>query len=172
MGILESDRPAMRHAGERQSTLDRIKGYLPEDDKTKKTLVAVGTLALATGVFIAKSGCEHGAVDDSSNADTGIQQPLDTNEQPKDLLRQPVTVDDSDGNKTPEEVIVVDRGSQVTTCEIFQGQGVVDSKAVCPHPDRIIKPSFQDVQGAQQVIGSNPDTQFFVNVDIDQPTTA
>lgn len=162
----------MRHAGERQSTLDRIKGYLPEDDKTKKTLVAVGALALATGVFIAKSGCEHGAVDDSSNADTGIQQPLDTNEQPKDLLRQPVTVDDSDGNKTPEEVIVVDRGSQVTTCEIFQGQGVVDSKAVCPHPDRIIKPSFQDVQGAQQVIGSNPDTQFFVNVDIDQPTTA
>ena len=162
----------MRHAGERQSTLDRIKGYLPEDDKTKKTLVAVGALALATGVFIAKSGCEHGAVDDSSNTDTGIQQPLDTNEQPKDLLRQPVTVEDSDGKKTPEEVIVVDRGSQVTTCEIFQGQGVVDSKAVCPHPDRIIKPSFQDVQGAQQVIGSNPDTQFFVNVDIDQPTTA
>ena len=168
MGILESGRPAMRHAGERQSTLDRIKGYLPEDDKTKKTLVTVGALALATGVFIA----EHGAVDDSSDADTGIQQPLDTNEQPNDLLRQPVTVDDSDGNKTPEEVIVVDRGFQVTTCEIIQGQGAIDGKVKCPHPDRIIKPSFQDVQGAQQVIGSNPNTQFFVNVDIDRPTTA
>lgn len=153
----------MRHAGKRQSTLDRIKGYLPEDGKTKKTLVTVGALALATGVFIA----EHGAVDDSSDADTGIQQPLDTNEQPNDLLRQPVTVDDSDGNKTPEEVIVVDRGFQVTTCEIIQGQGAIDGKVKCPHPDRIIKPSFQDVQGAQQVIGSNPDTQFLVNVDID-----
>ena len=162
----------MRHAGKRQSTLDRIKGYLPEDGKTKKTLVTVGALALATGVFIAKSGCEHGAVDDSSDADTGIQQPLDTNEQPNDLLRQPVTVDDSDGNKIPEEVIVVDRGFQVTTCEIIQGQGAIDGKVKCPHPDRIIKPSFQDVQGAQQVISSNPDTQFFVNVDIDQPTTA
>ena len=167
MGILKSGRPAMRHAGERQSTLDRIKGCLPEDGKTKKTLVTVGALALATGVFIAKSGCEHGAVDDSSDADTGIQQPLDTNEQPNDLLRQPVTVDDSDGNKTPEEVIVVDRGSQVTTCEIIQGQGAIDGKVKCPHLDGIIKPSFQDVQGAQQVIGSNPDTQFFVNVDID-----
>ena len=162
----------MRHAGERQSTLDRIKGYLPEDGKTKKTLVTVGALALAAGVFIAKSGCEHGAVDDSSKADTGIQQPLDTNEQPNDLLRQPVTVDDSDGNKTPEEVIVVDRGSQVTTCEIIQGQGAIDGKVKCPHPDGIIKPSFQDVQGAQQVIDSDPDTQFFVNVDIDQPTIA
>ena len=172
MDILKSARSAMRHAGERQSTLDRIKGYLPEDGKTKKTLVTVGALALATGVFIAKSGCEHGAVDDSSDADTGIQQPLDTNEQPNDLLRQPVTVDDSDGNKTPEEVIVVDRGFQVTTCEIIQGQGAIDGKVKCPHPDRIIKPSFQDVQGAQQVISSNPDTQFFVNVDIDQPTTA
>ena len=172
MDILKSGRSAMRHAGERQSTLDRIKGYLPEDGKTKKTLVTVGALALAAGVFIAKSGCEHGAVDDSSKADTGIQQPLDTNEQPNDLLRQPVTVDDSDGNKTPEEVIVVDRGFQVTTCEIIQGQGAIDGKVKCPHPDRIIKPSFQDVQGAQQVISSNPDTQFFVNVDIDQPTTA
>lgn len=167
MGILESGRSAMRHAGERQSTLDRIKGYLPEDGKTKKTLVTVGALALAAGFFIAKSGCEHGAVDDSSNADTGIQQPSDTNEQSNDLLRQPVTVDDSDGNKTPEEVIVVDRGSQVTTCEIIQGQGAIDGKVKCPHPDGIIKPSFQDVQGAQQVIGSNSDTQFFVNVDID-----
>ena len=162
----------MRHAGERQSTLDRIKGYLPEDGKTKKTLATVGALALATGVFIAKSGCEYGAVDDSSNADTGIQQPLDTNEQSNDLLRQPVTVDDSDGNKTPEEVIVVDRGSQVTTCGILQELGVIGNNVVCPAPDRIIKPSFQDVQGAQQAIGPNPDTQFFVNVDSDQPTTA
>ena len=138
----------MRHASERQSTLDRIKGYLPEDGKTRKTLAAVGALALVTGVFIAKSGCEHGAVDDSSKADTGIQQPLDTNEQPNDLLRQPVTVDDSDGNKIPEEVIVVDRGSRVTTCKILQGQGVIDSNVACPNPDGIIKPSFQDVQGA------------------------
>ena len=144
MGILESGRSAMRHAGERQSTLDRIKGYLPEDGKTKKTLVTVGALALATGVFIA----EHGAVDDSSDADTGIQQPLDTNEQPNDLLRQPVTVDDSDGNKTPEEVIVVDRGSQVTTCKILQGQGVIDSNVACPNPDGIIKPGAQNIQGA------------------------
>ena len=168
MDILESGRSAMRHAGKRQSTLDRIKGYLPEDGKTKKTLVTVGVLALATGVFIA----EHGAVDDSSDADTGIQQPLDTNEQPNDLLRQPVTVDDSDGNKTPEEVIVFDRGSQVTTCEILQGQGVIDSKVACPHPDRIIEPGAQNIQGVRQAIDSNPDTQFFVNVDIDQPTTA
>lgn len=162
----------MRHAGERQSTLDRIKGYLPEDGKTKKTLVTVGALALAAGFFIAKSGCEHGAVDDSSNADTGIQQPSDTNEQSNDLLRQPVTVDDSDGNKTPEEVIVVDRGSQVTTCEIIQGQGAIDGKVKCPHPDRIIEPGAQNIQGVRQAIDSNPDTQFFVNVDIDQPTTA
>lgn len=166
----------MRHAGERQSTLDRIKGCLPEDGKTRKTLVTVGALALVAGVFIAKSGCEYdGAVDDSSNADTGIQQPLDTNGQSNDLLRQPVTVDDSDGNKTPEEVIVVDRGSQVTTCEILQGLGVIgnnNNNNVCPHPDRIIKPGAQNIQGAQQVIGSNPDTQFFVNVNIDQPTTA
>ena len=136
----------MRHAGERQSTLDRIKGYLPEDGKTKKTLVTVGALALAAGVFIAKSGCEYdGAVDDSSNADTGIQQPLDTNEQSNDLLRQPVTVDDSDGNKTPEEVIVVDRGSQVTTCGILQELGVIDNNNVCSHPDRIIKPGAQNI---------------------------
>ncbi len=162
----------MRHAGERQSTLDRIKGYLPEDGKTKKTLVTVGALALAAGFFIAKSGCEHGAVDDSSNADTGIQQPSDTNEQSNDLLRQPVTVDDSDGNKTPEEVIVVDRGSQVTTCEILQGQGMIDSKVECPHPDQIIEPGAQNIQGVRQAIDSNPDTQFFVNVDIDQPTIA
>ena len=162
----------MRHAGERQSTLDRIKGYLPEDGKTKKTLVTVGALALAAGVFIAKSGCEHVAVDDSSNADTGTQQPLDTNEQSNDLLRQPVTVDDSDGNKTPEEVIVVDRGSQVTTCGILQELGVIDNNVVCPHPDRIIKPGAQNIQGVRQAIDSNPDTQFFVNVDIDQPTTA
>ena len=148
MGILKSGRPAMRHAGERQSTLDRIKGCLPEDGKTRKTLVTVGALALATGVFIAKSGCEYGAVDDRSNADTGIQQPLDTNEQSNDLLRQPVTVDDSDGNKTPEEVIVVDRGSQVTTCGILQELGVIDNNVVCSDPDLIIKPSFQDVQGA------------------------
>lgn len=162
----------MRHAGEHQSTLGRIKECLPEDDKTRKTLVTVGVFALAVGGFIAKSGCEYGAVGDSSNADTGIHQPADTNEHPNDLLRQPVTVDDSDGNKTPEEVIVVDRGSQVTTCEIIQGQGAIDGKVKCPHPDGIIKPSFQDVQGAQQVIGSNPDAQFFVNVDIGQPTTA
>lgn len=161
MGILESGRSAMRHAGERQSTLDRIKGYLPEDGKTKKTLVTVGALALAAGFFIAKSGCEHGAVDDSSNADTGIQQPSDTNEQSNDLLRQPVTVDDSDGNKTPEEVIVVDRGSQVTTCEILQGQGMIDSKVECPHPDQIIEPGAQNIQGVRQAIDSNPDTQYF-----------
>ena len=144
MGILKSGRSAMRHAGKRQSTLDRIKGYLPEDGKTRKTLVTVGALAFVAGVFIA----EHGAVDDSSDADTGIQQPLDTNEQPNDLLRQPVTVDDSDGNKTPEEVIVVDRGSQVTTCGILQELGVIDNNVVCSDPDLIIKPSFQDVQGA------------------------
>ena len=139
----------MRHAGKRQSTLDRIKGYLPEDGKTKKTLVTVGALAFVAGVFIAKSGCEYdGAVDDSSNADTGIQQPLDTNGQSNDLLRQPVTVDDSDGNKTPEEVIVVDRGSQVTTCKILQGQGVIDSNVACPNPDGIIKPGAQNIQGA------------------------
>ena len=138
----------MRHAGERQSTLDRIKGCLPENGKTRKTLAAVGALTLAAGVFIAKSGCKYGAVDDSSNADTGIQQPLDTNEQSNDLLRQPVTVDDSDGNKTPEEVIVVDRGSQVTTCGILQELGVIDNNVVCSDPDLIIKPSFQDVQGA------------------------
>ena len=161
MGILESGRSAMRHAGERQSTLDRIKGYLPEDGKTKKTLVTVGALALAAGFFIAKSGCEHGAVDDSSNADTGIQQPSDTNEQSNDLLRQPVTVDDSDGNKTPEEVIVVDRGSQVTTCEILQGQGMIDSKVECPHPDQIIEPGAQNIQGVRQAIDSNPDAQYF-----------
>lgn len=141
----------MRHAGERQSTLDRIKGYLPEDGKTKKTLAAVGAFALAAGVFVAKSSGEYGAVDDdSSNTDTGIQQPLDTNEQSNDLLRQPVTVDDSDGNKTPEEVIVVDRGSQVTTCGILQELGVIDNNNnnVCPHPDRIIKPGAQNIQGA------------------------
>lgn len=149
MDILKSGRPAMRHAGKRQSTLDRIKGYLPEDGKTKKTLVTVGALAFVAGVFIAKSGCEYdGAVDDSSNADTGIQQPLDTNGQSNDLLRQPVTVDDSDGNKTPEEVIVVDRGSQVTTCKILQGQGVIDSNVACPNPDGIIKPGAQNIQGA------------------------
>lgn len=117
--------------------------------KLKKTLVTVGALALVAGVFIAKSGCEYdGAVDDSSNADTGIQQPLDTNGQSNDLLRQPVTVDDSDGNKTPEEVIVVDRGSQVTTCKILQGQGVIDSNVACPNPDGIIKPGAQNIQGA------------------------
>ena len=148
MDILKSGRSAMRHAGKRQSTLDRIKGYLPEDGKTKKTLVTVGALALVAGVFIAESGCKYGAVDDSSNADTGIQQPLDTNEQSNDLLRQPVTVDDSDGNKTPEEVIVVDRGSQVTTCKILQGQGVIDSNVACPNPDGIIKPGAQNIQGA------------------------
>ncbi len=139
----------MRHAGERQSTLDRIKGYLPENGKTRKTLAAVGALALAAGVFIAKSGGEYGAVDDGGNADTGVKQRVGTNEQSNDLLRQPVTVDDSDGNKTPEEVIVVDRGSQVTTCKILQGQGVIDSNVACPNPDGIIKPGAQNIQSVR-----------------------
>lgn len=122
----------MRHAGERQSTLDRIKGYLPEDGKTKKTLAAVGAFALAAGVFVAKSSGEYGAVDDnSSNTGTGIQQPVDTNEQPNDL-QQP-----SETDQSTEELKIVDGAFYYKLrCQYALGQ----SPGACRIPNYIISP--------------------------------
>lgn len=154
MGILESGRPAMRHAGKRQSTLDRIKGYLPEDGKTKKTLVTVGALALAAGVFIAKSGCEHGAVDDSSNADTGVQQRVDTNEQPNDLLQPPAETDQS------TELNIVDGAFyNRPRCQHTLAQ----NPGACRVPNYIVNPHAVPV---------NPNDLTQAEINSEQPTSA
>ena len=154
MDILKSGRSAMRHAGKRQSTLDRIKGYLPEDGKTKKTLVTVGALALATGVFIAKSGCEHGAVDDSSNADTGIQQPLDTNGQSNDLQQPPAETDQS------TELKIVDGAFyNRPRCQYTLAQ----SPGACRVPNYIVNPHAVPV---------NPNDLTQAEINSEQPTSA
>ena len=155
MDILESGRSAMRHAGKRQSTLDRIKGYLPEDGKTKKTLVTVGALALVAGVFIAKSGCEYaGAVDDSSNADTGIQQPLDTNGQSNDLQQPPAETDQS------TELKIVDGAFyNRPRCQYTLAQ----SPGACRVPNSIINPHAVPV---------NPNDLTQAEINSEQPTSA
>ena len=145
----------MRHAGERQSTLDRIKGYLPEDGKTKKTLVTVGALALVAGVFIAKSGCEYdGAVDDSSNADTGIQQPLDTNGQSNDLQQPPAETDQS------TELKIVDGAFyNRPRCQYTLAQ----SPGACRVPNYIVNPHAVPV---------NPNDLTQAEINSEQPTSA
>ena len=145
----------MRHAGKRQSTLDRIKGYLPEDGKTKKTLVTVGALALVAGVFIAKSGCEYdGAVDDSSNADTGIQQPLDTNGQSNDLQQPPAETDQS------TELKIVDGAFyNRPRCQYTLAQ----SPGACRVPNSIINPHAVPV---------NPNDLTQAEINSEQPTSA
>ena len=145
----------MRHAGERQSTLDRIKGYLPEDGKTKKTLVTVGALAFVAGVFIAKSGCEYdGAVDDSSNADTGIQQPLDTNGQSNDLQQPPAETDQS------TELKIVDGAFyNRPRCQYTLAQ----SPGACRVPNYIINPHDVPV---------NPNDLTQAEINSEQPTSA
>ena len=154
MDILKSGRSAMRHASERQSTLDRIKGYLPEDGKTKKTLVTVGALALAAGVFIAKSGCEYGTVDDSSNADTGVQQRVDTNEQPNDLLQPPAETDQS------TELNIVDGAFyNRPRCQHTLAQ----NPGACRVPNYIINPHAVPV---------NPNDLTQAEINSEQPTSA
>lgn len=145
----------MRHAGKRQSTLDRIKGYLPEDGKTKKTLVTVGALAFVAGVFIAKSGCEYdGAVDDSSNADTGIQQPLDTNGQSNDLQQPPAETDQS------TELKIVDGAFyNRPRCQYTLAQ----SPGACRVPNYIVNPHAVPV---------NPNDLTQAEINSEQPTSA
>ena len=145
----------MRHAGKRQSTLDRIKGYLPEDGKTKKTLVTVGALALVAGVFIAKSGCEYdGAVDDSSNADTGIQQPLDTNGQSNDLQQPP-----AETGQSTELKIVDGAFYNRPRCQYTLAQ----SPGACRVPNSIINPHAVPV---------NPNDLTQAEINSEQPTSA
>lgn len=157
MGILESGRPAMRHAASEGSTgLDW--GWLP-DKKSGKTIAGLSALAAAATCSTAHIS--------TNLAEQGGKDPTTATDQ-NNSLPQPAVLGDSidAGADQSSDKKVVDGAFYYTTCQIWEGLGQ-DGNFVCVSPDRIINPEVQPVGGA------NPDTQVYVNIDsADQSTTA
>ena len=157
MGILESGRPAMRHAASEGSTgLDW--GWLP-DKKSGKTIAGLSALAAAATCSTAHIS--------TNLAEQGGKDPTTATDQ-NNSLPQPAVLGDSidAGADQSSDKKVVDGAFYYTTCQIWQGLGQ-DGNFVCVSPDRIINPEVQPVGGA------NPNTKFHVNIDsADQSTTA
>lgn len=157
MGILESGRPAMRHAASEGSTgLDW--DWLPKKE-LRKPIAFLAALATAANCFTARISTEFAANEE--------EDPTTATDQNNSLPQPAVSGDsvDTSADQSADKV-VVDGAFYESTCQIWKGLGQ-DGNFVCVSPDRIINPGIQPVGGA------NPDTQVYVNIDsADQSTTA
>lgn len=144
---------AMRHAAAKIPENPRHPGldWLP-GNKFRKTIAGLGVLAAAATFFTTRISINFA----NENKDTAtIVQTGDS---------QPPAVSDSNqsGNKQ-----IVDRASRVDICSIWQEQGQIGRDRICPNPDIQINP------GVQPMGGSDRDTQFYVNINnFDQSTAA
>ena len=160
MGILESGRPAMRHAASEGSTgLDW--DWLPKKE-LRKPIVALSALAVTMTCFTVRASMEFAANEE--------EDPTPVTDR-TDNLPQPAVPGDSidtstDTDQSSSDRVVVDGAFYESTCQIWRESGQA-GKFVCANPNRTFNP------GVQPVGGVNPDTQFHVNIDsANQSTTA
>lgn len=160
MGILEFDRPAMRHAASEGSTgLDW--DCLPKKE-LRKPIVVLSALVVA-----ATCSTVHESMDLATH---GEKDPTPVTDR-TDNLPQPAVPGDSidtstDTDQSSSDRVVVDGAFYESTCQIWRESGQA-GKFVCANPNRTFNPRVQPVGGA------NPDTQFHVNIDsANQSTTA
>lgn len=144
---------AMRHAAAKIPENPRHPGldWLP-GNKFRKTIAGLGVLAAAATFFTARISINFA----NENKDTA------TIGQTGDSQPPAVSYSNQPGNKQ-----IVDRASRVDICSIWQEQGQIGRDRVCPNPDIQINP------GVQPMGGSDHDTQFYVNINnFDQSTAA
>ena len=164
MDILKSDQPVGRHAAAKRY---EVPSWLP-DKKSGKTIVGLFALAVTMSCFTVRTSVDlaaHGGKDPTPVIDG------------TDNLPQPAVPGDSIGTGTnlSADVIEVDGASRVGVCNIWQEQGLIGRRSVCPDTSTQINPDVQPLADLdfQTAGGSNPDTQVFVDIDsIDQSTTA
>ena len=153
----------MRHAAPKKH---EVPSWLPEE-KFGKTIVGLSALAAAATCFTARISTEFAANQDENPATSGQV----------DDLHQPAVPGDSVGTgaNSSADGIAVDGASRVGVCNIWQEQGLIGRRSVCPDTSTQINPDVQPLADLdfQTAGGSNPDTQVFVDIDsIDQSTTA
>ena len=158
MGILKSDQPVGRHAAAKRH---EVPSWLP-DKKFGKTIVGLSALAVTMTCFTVRTSVDlatHGEKDPTPVTDR------------TDNLPQPAVPGDSidtstDTDQSSSDRVVVDGAFYESTCQIWRESGQA-GKFVCANPNRTFNP------GVQPVGGTNPNTQFHVNIDsADQSTTA
>lgn len=153
----------MRHAAPKKH---EVPSWLPEE-KFGKTIVGLSALVAAATCFTARISTEFAANQDENPATSGQV----------DDLHQPAVPGDSVGTgaNLSADGTVVDGASRVGVCNIWQEQGLIGRRFVCPDTSTQINPDVQPLADLdfQTAGGSNPDTQVFVDIDsIDQSTTA
>ena len=160
MGILEFDRPAMRHAASEGSTgLDW--DLLPKKE-LRKPIVVLSALVVA-----ATCSTVHESMDLATH---GEKDPTPVTDRTDDLPQPAVPGDsidtDTGTDQSSSDRVVVDGAFYESTCQIWRESGQA-GKFVCANPNRTFNP------GVQPVGGANPNTQFYVNIDsANQSTTA
>lgn len=164
MGILKSDQPVGRHAAAKRH---EVPSWLP-DKKFGKTIVGLSALAVTMTCFTVRASMEFAANEE--------EDPTPVTDR-TDNLPQPAVPGDSidTGTNSSADVIEVDGASRVGVCNIWQEQGLIGRRSVCPDTSTQINPDVQPLADLdfQTAGGSNPDTQVFVDIDsIDQSTTA
>lgn len=176
MGILESGRPAMRHAASEGSTgLDW--DWLPKKE-LRKPIVALSALVVVATCSTVRASMEFAANEEDPTPVTDRTDNLPQPAVPGDSIDTSTDTDQSSSDR-----VVVDGASRVGVCNIWQEQGFIGRGFVCPDTSTQINPDVQpladsDVQPLadsdfQTAGGSNPDTQVLVDVDsINQSTTA
>jgi hypothetical protein len=164
MDILKSDQPVGRHAAAKRY---EVPSWLP-DKKSGKTIVGLFALAVTMSCFTVRTSVDlaaHGGKDPTPVIDG------------TDNLPQPAVPGDSIGTGTNSsaDVIEVDGASRVGVCNIWQEQGLIGRRSVCPDTSTQINPDVQPLADLDfQTAGdSNPDVQAYITVDsADQSTTA
>ena len=155
----------MRHAASEGSTgLDW--DWLPKKE-LRKPIVALSALVVVAPCSTVRASMEFAANEEDPTPVTDRT----------DNLPQPAVPGDSidTGTNSSADVIEVDGASRVGVCNIWQEQGLIGRRLVCPDTSTQINPDVQPLADSdvQTAGGSNPDTKVFVDVDsINQSTTA
>lgn len=164
MGILKSGQPVGRHAAPKKH---EVPSWLP-DKKFGKTIVGLSALAVTMTCFTVRTSVDLDA--------HGGKDPTPVIDGTNDLPQPAVSGDSIDtGTNSSADVIEVDGASRVGVCNIWQEQGLIGRRLVCPDTSTQINPDVQPLADSdvQTAGGSNPDTQVFVDVDsTNQSTTA
>jgi len=154
----------MRHAAPKKH---EVPSWLPEE-KFGKTIVGLSALA-AAATF--STVCI--SIDLATYGEKNPTPVIDGT----DNLPQPAVPGDSIGTGTNSSAdgIAVDGASRVGICNIWQEQGLIGRRSVCPDTSTQINPDVQPLADLDfQTAGdSNPDVQAYITVDsADQSTTA
>lgn len=164
MGILKSGQPVGRHAAPKKH---EAPSWLP-DKKSGRTIAGLSALVVVTTCSTVCTSMEFAA-----NGEKDPTPVIDGT----DNLPQPAVPGDSVGTgaNSSADVIEVDGASRVGVCNIWQEQGLIGRRLVCPDTSTQINPDVQPLADSdvQTAGGSNPDTKVFVDVDsTSQSTTA